>query len=490
MNRWKCNFLFFVTVVVAVGLFGCSKPADDGKIPITTKSDEARKEYLQGRDLTDRLQTHEAIGHFDRAIAADPAFAMAYLLRANGSAGTSEFLEYVGKAVSNAGTASEGERLVILAAEAASVGDAAKRKDLLNKLVAAYPKDERAHELLGLYYQTQQDYPASVEHFKAASELAPAYAPVYNTLGYVYRAMEKYPEAEQAFKKYTELLPGDPNPYDSYAELLLKEGKFDQSIENYGMALAKDPNFISSKQGIAFNHLYMGKPDQAADELRSMMSSARDESERTLARLGLIVLYVDGGNTTMALQYIDSGYAESEKRKDLIDQAQGIDLKGVVLEETGNFAGARELYDREMKMIESSSLSAERKEPFVRGGHFHAATLAMAANKINDAKGHAAEYEKLVSAKPTPGRQRVMHELNGRIALGAKEYDKAIEELQKANMEDAYNLYRLAMAYSGKGDAAKAKEYCARAVHFYSLPDVNYAFIRLKAGKMLAGMKG
>jgi hypothetical protein len=57
-----------------------------------------------------------------------------------------------------------------------------------------------------------------------------------------------------------------------------------------------------------------------------------------------------------------------------------------------------------------------------------------------------------------------------------------------SNLQDAYNLYRLALAYHGKGDAAKAKDYLARAAHFYALPDMNYAFIRLKAEKMLAGM--
>lgn len=488
MNRRKSLSMFLVVAVITLAMFGCSKPADDGKIPITTKSDEARKEYLQGRDLTDRVQPREANGHFDNAIAADTAFAMAYLLRANGAVSTTENQDYVGKAVSHAGTASEGERWVILAAEAASIGDGAKRKELLDKLVAAYPKDERAHELLGFYYSAQQDYPGAVEHFKAATELAPAYSPVYNTLGYTYRAMDKYPEAEQAFKKYIELVPGDPNPYDSYAELLLKEGKFDQSIDNYNLALSKDPNFISSKQGIAFAHLYMGKPDQAAAEIQAMMASARGESERGLARFDLIVLYIDGGNTAMALQHIDSGYAESERRKDLVDMAQGLDFKGGVLEEAGNYAAAKELYDREMKMIESSNLSAERKEPFVRGDHYHAAVLAMAAKNMNGAKAHAGEYEKLMTAKPTPVRQRAVHGLYGRIALDAKEYDKAIEEFQKSNMEDPYNLYRLALAYRGKGDAAKAKEYCAKAAHFYPVPDVGYAFIRLKAGKMLARM--
>ena len=486
----KYYWISRLLVLAVVGsVFGCSKPADDGKIPVTTKSDEARKEYMLGRDLTDHFQVHEANSHFDNAIAADTGFAMAYLLRANGAASTTEFLGHLGKAVSHAGAASEGERLMILAADAASTGNAPKRKELLDKLVAAYPKDERAHELLAGYYSTQQDYPNAVEHYKAATEIAPAYSSVYNSLGYTYRAMEKYPEAEQAFKKYTELVPGDPNPYDSYAELLLKEGKFDQSIENYKLALAKDPNFFSSKGGIAVNHLYMGKPDQAAAELQAMLASARDENERGQARLGLIVLNLDGGKSAMALQYIDSGYVESEKRNDLIDMAQALDFKGVVLEEAGKYADAKELYDREMKMIEASNLSAERKEPFVRGNHYHEAVLATAAKKMSDAKAHAAEFEKMANVRPTPGRQKAIHELYGRIALGAKEYDKTIEELQKSNLEDPYNLYRLALAYSGKGDAAKAREYCAKAAHFYPLIDVGYAYIRLKAEKMLSGLK-
>ena len=50
-------------------------------------------------------------------------------------------------------------------------------------------------------------------------------------LGYAYRQEGDYANAEQAFKKYIELIPNDPNPYDSYAELLLKMGKFDESID-------------------------------------------------------------------------------------------------------------------------------------------------------------------------------------------------------------------------------------------------------------------
>src|SRR5262245_27921386 len=43
-------------------------PNGGGKIPITTSSEEARKEFLQGRDLNEKLLAQDSIAHFDKAI--------------------------------------------------------------------------------------------------------------------------------------------------------------------------------------------------------------------------------------------------------------------------------------------------------------------------------------------------------------------------------------------------------------------------------------
>ena len=63
-------------------------------------------------------------------------------------------------------------------------------------------------------------------HYKKQTEIAPNFSPTYNILGYAYRQQGDFNGAEQAFKKYVDLIPNDPNPYDSYAELLLKMGRF------------------------------------------------------------------------------------------------------------------------------------------------------------------------------------------------------------------------------------------------------------------------
>jgi hypothetical protein len=44
----------------------------------------------------------------------------------------------------------------------------------------------------------------------------------------------------------------------------------------------------------------------------------------------------------------------------------------------------------------------------------------------------------------------------------------------------------MCQAYQAKGDKEKAKEFCAKAAGFNSLPQLNYAFVRAKA-KAAAG---
>ena len=123
-----------------------STAATGGKVTITTKSEDARKEFLQGRDLAEKLLAQDSLQHFDKALALDPDFASAELARANNSPTAKEFFEHLNKAVSLADKASDGEKLFILANQAGTNGDVTKQKDALDKLVAAYPNDERARQ--------------------------------------------------------------------------------------------------------------------------------------------------------------------------------------------------------------------------------------------------------------------------------------------------------------------------------------------------------
>ncbi len=214
---FKLRFVTHLFLLIGVLTFaGCAqvepnKPASpsspnatakSGKIAITTSSDDARKEFLAGRDLAEKLRITDSIAHFDKAISLDPSFALAELNRAQVSPTAKEFFDHLNKSVALAGKASDGERMLIQAAEAGANVNPNKQKEILDQLVAAYPNDERAHFNLGGYYFGQQNFPQAITHYKKATEIAPDYSTAYNILGYAYRQNEAYSDAENAFKKY------------------------------------------------------------------------------------------------------------------------------------------------------------------------------------------------------------------------------------------------------------------------------------------------
>jgi tetratricopeptide (TPR) repeat protein len=491
--------VLFLTAIIALGvvaLSGCAKVEEGkgpvatktdsggGKIPVTTTSEEARKEFLQGRDLAEKLLIQDSIQHFDKAISLDPNFALAELNRANVSPTANEFFDHLKKALSLADKSSSGEKLLILATEAGANANAPKQKEYLEQLVSAYPNDERAHFNLGAYHFGQQEFPQAIEHYKKATEIAPTYSPAYNILGYAYRQNDDYANAETAFKKYIELIPNDPNPYDSLAELFLKMGRFDESITQYRKALSIDPNFINSYQGVAAALMYQGKPDEALAELQKLDSKARSDAEHRTALFAMTVVDVDSGKMDKALEDMDKQYALGEKTNDIPAMAGDLQTKGTILLEMGKYDEAKGLFERALKMTEESKLSKEIKDNTKLFQHYNLARVALGKNDVATAKTEADEFQKGTEASKNPVQIRQAHQLQGIIALQEKNYDKAVAELQQANQQNPFDLFRLCQAYQGKGDGAKSKEFCAKAAGFNSLPQLNLAFVRTKAGKM------
>ena len=114
--------------------------------------------------------------------------------------------------------------------------------------------------------------------FTQATKIDPAFAAPYNQLGYVQISKGDYSAAEQALRQYVATRPERPNPYDSYAELLLRMGRFDESIAQYNKALEKDPQFVASLTGIGHNHLFKGDYAKARETYTAFFRPGRHRS--------------------------------------------------------------------------------------------------------------------------------------------------------------------------------------------------------------------
>lgn len=473
-------------VTLASSTAYASAVAQDGKIPITTSSAEAKQQYVKGRTLAENLRGHDSRQYLGKAAAKDPKFALAHYNLALSAPTAKDFFEHLKQAAALAGSASEGERLMILGLQAGANADTRAQRDYYERLAAAYPKDERAHFLLAGAYFGQQEMPRAIQEYRKAVEVAPDFAPAYNLLGYAHRQVGEFAEAERAFKKYIELIPADPNPYDSYAELLMKTGRFDESIAMYRKALSVDSHFAPSRAGIANNLMLQGKHEAARAEAWKAYEAARNDGERRGALFTRAVTYADEGKFDQALGELQKEYAVAQKINDAAAMSADAVAMGDVLLEAGRPEEALQQYTQALELQERSDLSDEVKEDARLVHHYNLGRVAVATSDLAGARQHSEAFMKGASAKKNDVETRQAHELAGMIALQEKKFDLALAELAKANQQDPYVLYRIGQAHHGKGDSARAKEMFLKAANQNTLPAFNYSFVRAKARRMKA----
>lgn len=464
-------------------------PAAD-RVPITTASDEARRLYLEGRDLNEKLRATDARARFARAAAADPDFALAQVGLANTAGTAKEFFEGVERAVAlaAAGKVSEGEKLVICALDAGAKGEPARQQECLGKLVAAFPDDERVHNQMGAFHFGRQDYAAAVEEYRKATAINPKFSQPYNQMGYAYRFMGNYADAEKAFKAYIDQIPGDPNPYDSYAELLMKMGRFEESIKSYEKALAVDRNFVASYIGIGNNHVFLGRPDAARASYAKLAGIARNDGERLQAHFWTAQSYVHEGATDKAIAELEKMIAIDEKNRDFAALSGTLNQMANILLEAGRVDAAAAKFGEQVAAMEKADVAAPVKEATRRQHHFDQARLALARKDTAGARTRAAAYAAAVEAKKIPFEVRQSHELAGRIALAEKDYAVAVAELREANQQDPRVVYLLATALDGKGQTREAKQAAVAAADWNALSNT-YGYVRGKAKAMLTAKK-
>jgi tetratricopeptide (TPR) repeat protein len=477
-----------LSALAAASLITASPASAADRIPITTSSAEARKLYLEGRDLVEKLRATDARAKFEQAAAKDPAFALAQVGLANTAPTAKPFFEAVSRANALAANASEPEKLLICALDAGAKGEPDRQKDCLTRLIAAVPDDERAHNQMGAYAFGRQDYAGAVDEYKKATAINPKFSQPYNQMGYAYRFMGRYPEAEQAFKAYIALIPNDPNPYDSYAELLMKTGRFDESIRMYQKALAIDPNFVASYVGIGNDQVFLGRGELARASYGRLAAIARNDGEKLQAHFWTAMSYVHEGAIDKALAELEQSAAIDQAGNDLVALSGTQNQMANILLEAGRTDDAAAKFAASVATTDSADVAQQVKDAAHRQQLFDEARVALARNDAAAAKAKSDAYAAAVAVKKLPFEVLQTHEIAGRIAHFERNDAVAVAELRQANQQDPRVLYLLAVALEGKGDTRTAKETATQAANWNALSPT-YGYVRGKARAMTTTIK-
>ncbi len=211
---------------------------------------EAYRLYLQGQSEVRKLTSESAvrgIRYFERAIARDTNYALAWVGLADGLALTVAY-----------GYAHPDSALT--AAEAA-----------VDKALRIAPGLPEAHASLGLIHSTRYQGPASIRELERAVDLRPGYGQARNWLSWVYLLSGRGTDALEQARRAVELDPLSPEPSGNLSLSFIAVSDFDRGLMESERTLEIQPDYDSAvfSLGLALYHLQ--RFDESASVLEDLV---------------------------------------------------------------------------------------------------------------------------------------------------------------------------------------------------------------------------
>lgn len=459
-------------VVAALSLGACDEPgpisappqAAPAKVPLTTDSEAARDAFLRGREKYDALHFAEAHRLFSEAADQDPTFAMAQLMRAATTDSAQTYYEAINAASEALQHASAGEQLYIRAFMAGAQGDGDEQYRLLKKLQALYGRDERVHMQLGRYHLENGQFEDAILHFRHAIDIAPTFAAAHNMLGYAYRYDGDFAAAKDVFSRYVELVPNEPNPLDSYAELLLEAGDYEASLDKYRQALAIAPGFAASRVGVIINYSMLGRHADAIAAANDMFDRADSTVERRMALVRLSGACLHAGDHAAALAALDRLAQLGEEMAAPGIRAQASDLAGDILLMDGDADAALGSYRKALELRREAMTSDAERIRAKREFLFKSTLAAIQSGRRMVAARYLEQFRRDVAGAGSKEQWR-LHELEGYASIMNGDYGLAVKRLRDGNPSNPVVHYFLALAYEGAGQPKMARQHAEMAAY-------------------------
>jgi tetratricopeptide (TPR) repeat protein/TolB-like protein len=321
---------------------------------VTTRSTEAYAVYLQGREQLERYDEPGARKSFEKAVALDPEFAIAYLrlaqtLERDGD--TAKIQAAYSKAKELSTRAPEKERLLIEARCAWRVErDNKKAIARLQALVAKYPSEKEFHFELGGRLFADPD--AAIAEYQAALTLDPEYGNALNSMAFALARKSDFAGAQAALERYVAVRPNEFNPLDSLGLLLFVRGRYDEAIDKYKKVLALTGTFgteIPIGYMLAMSEDYDGALAWLDRYLTNVdiSDAARAEGPAWQGILNYLI-----GRRTVAFERLEAGLALARSSKSAQREGVILIVRGFIRTDMGEYERAREDIESARRTLE------------------------------------------------------------------------------------------------------------------------------------------
>lgn len=455
MRRIRC-FALVACVFCVLPLWAHHiKPGATKTLPVTTSSPKARDLYQRAMADYANFYLERANIGWRAATEADPNFALAYAWIAFNSRNPEEEAAARAKAKALAAKTTPGERLMIQWIASVQEGDFLTGIAALNDLLEMYPKDPQLLDIGGNWMMSRSSHERAEKLLERALALDKNYAPALNDVAYCYAQEREFDTANSAMERYVALLPRQPNPQDSYAEILRMAGNFDAAMEHYRAALKSDPAFVSSQLGLADTYALMGDQVQARVEYDKTMAIAVTERDRLDYSLQKASTWVRENSFAEA----DKAFTATAEKAHVagldLDEAQAYRMMS--LYQTDDGAALKDLQSAEESLGHCASLAQmDREEERARILRYRIARAAH-AGQTELAVKTLKELEAMAASNRDQLVQTSYQGAAGTWLMSQQKTDEAISHLEE-DTDNPYSLQLLSRAYDLTGATDKGHE--------------------------------
>ena len=330
MHRSICAVLILGVCFAAPVYAHHLKQAGTTSLPVTTSSAEARSLYEKGMQDYENLYLERCNDDWRAAVKADPNLAVAWAWIAFNSSDPKEVSAAREKAKALAPKLPPGEQLMIEWIVKVQEGDFIGGISAMNDLLEMYPKDKHVLYLAGNWLMLEDSDEHAQKIMEKALALDKKFPAALNDLAYLYARNRQFDKAFADMDRYVALLPNEPNPQDSYGELLRMAGNFEGSLQHYHAALKIDPDFVTSQVGLGDTYALMGNQEQARIEYDKAIRYAHNEADRLTYSMQKAMTFVRDGKFADADKTIPGDCGDSARQRTGLAGSAGLPAPGRV----------------------------------------------------------------------------------------------------------------------------------------------------------------
>ena len=259
--------------------------------------------------------------------------------------------------------------------------------------------------------------------------------------------------------------PGQQQPeFIKQGQQLMREGKLEQALALYRQTLQTSPD--SAPANIAAGSVLdlMGKGEEARKYFAKAMEVADTPEGKAAANRAMAMSYAFKGNCNKTIEYQQKVFDYHASVKNFFQQGETANEAARVCIDSGDLDAAYKWYKigHDTGLMEPDIKPARQDLWNFRWEHAQARIAARRGDQP-EAQKHVAAAKAILDKGTIPEQAQFFPYLKGYVAFCAGDYKTALEELNKANQNDAFIQCLIGQTYEKLGDKDKALEYYRKA---------------------------